>query len=177
MRRECRERFSRPQGVSDPDMHHGTRVTHVPWCMLGSINRGFLWNRWRGKCCRRSRCMRNPQFYVSGKRPMPLIIIKFVCVCVNIRSLLKHDLFIFYDGWHRNIICSIETYINKDTDIFIGFYVPINQNKPRDAPKYGNGREWRAMHLQYIDAWMPVRVHLDIWSIAIWTIINEWVWG
>ena len=35
--------------VSDPDMHHGTCITHVPWCMLGSLTSGFLWNRRRGK--------------------------------------------------------------------------------------------------------------------------------
>ena len=28
--------FSTPPRVSDPDMHHGTCVTHVPWCMTGS---------------------------------------------------------------------------------------------------------------------------------------------
>ena len=45
MRRECRERFPRhrlqrkPQ-VSDPDMHRGTCVTHVPWCMSGSLTSG-----------------------------------------------------------------------------------------------------------------------------------------
>ena len=44
MRRECRERFPRRRLqrkplVSDPDMHHGTFVTHVPWCMLGSLTR------------------------------------------------------------------------------------------------------------------------------------------
>ena len=38
MRRECREhfprhRFQRKPLVSNPDMHHGTCVTHVPWCM------------------------------------------------------------------------------------------------------------------------------------------------
>ena len=48
--------------ISDPDMHHGTCVTHVPWCMPGSLTRGFLWNRWRGKRSRHSRRMRNPQF-------------------------------------------------------------------------------------------------------------------
>ena len=42
MRRGCRERFPRHRFhskllVSDPDMHH---VTHVPWCMSGSLNRG-----------------------------------------------------------------------------------------------------------------------------------------
>ena len=56
--------------VSDPDMHHGTCVTHVPWCMPGLLTSGFLWSQWRGKRSRHSRRMRNPQFYVSGKRPM-----------------------------------------------------------------------------------------------------------
>ena len=42
MRRECRERFPRHRFqrkplVSDPDMYHGTCVTHVPWCMSGSL--------------------------------------------------------------------------------------------------------------------------------------------
>ena len=41
--------FSPRPRVSDPDMHHGTCVTHVPWCMLGSLTNGFLWSRSRGK--------------------------------------------------------------------------------------------------------------------------------
>ena len=45
MRRECRERFPRhwlqlKPLVSDPGMHHGTCVTHVPWCMSGLLTRG-----------------------------------------------------------------------------------------------------------------------------------------
>ena len=45
MRRECRERFphnrlQRKPLFSDPSMHHGTCVTHVPWCMSGSLTRG-----------------------------------------------------------------------------------------------------------------------------------------
>ena len=59
----------RAQRVSDPDMHHGTCVILVLWCMSGSLTGGFLWSRWRGKRFRHSRRMRNPQFYVSGKRP------------------------------------------------------------------------------------------------------------
>ena len=55
---------------SDPHMHHGTYLTHVPCCMLGSLTSGFPWCRWRGKRSRHSRCMRSPQFYVSGKRPL-----------------------------------------------------------------------------------------------------------
>ena len=42
MRREWRERFpryrlQRKPLVSDLDMNHGTCVTHVPWCMSGSL--------------------------------------------------------------------------------------------------------------------------------------------
>ena len=62
--------FSPPPRVSDPDMYHGTCVTHVPWCMPGSLTSGFYWSWRRGKRSRYSRRMRNPQFYVSGKRPM-----------------------------------------------------------------------------------------------------------
>ena len=62
--------FSPPPRGSDPDMHHGTCVTHVPWCMSGSLTSGFFWSRWRGKRSRHSRRMRNKQFYVSGKWPL-----------------------------------------------------------------------------------------------------------
>ena len=72
MRRECRERFPRHRLqrkllVSDPGMHHGTCVTHVPWRMSGSVARGG-----GGKCSRHSRRMLNTQFYAPGKRPMGL---------------------------------------------------------------------------------------------------------
>ena len=45
MRRECRERFphhrlQRKPSISDPGMYHVTCVTHVPWCMSGSLTRG-----------------------------------------------------------------------------------------------------------------------------------------
>ena len=34
-----RRRIQRKTLVSDPVMHHGTCVTHVPWCMSGSLTR------------------------------------------------------------------------------------------------------------------------------------------
>ena len=64
------ETFSPPPRDSDPVMHHGTRVTHVSWCMPGLPTSGYLRSRWREKRSRHSRRMRNPQFWVSGKRPM-----------------------------------------------------------------------------------------------------------
>ena len=63
-------KVSTPPRVSDPIMHHGTCVTHVPWCMMGSLTSGLVWSYWRGKCFWYSRRMHNPKFYVSGKRPM-----------------------------------------------------------------------------------------------------------
>ena len=35
-----RNRLQRKPLFSDPGMHHGTCVTHVPWCMSGSLTRG-----------------------------------------------------------------------------------------------------------------------------------------
>ena len=61
--------LSPPPRVSDPDMHHDTCVTHVPW----SLTSGFLWSRWWGKRSRHSQRMRSPQFYVSGEGPVDLI--------------------------------------------------------------------------------------------------------
>ena len=62
--------FSPPPRVSNPDMHHGTCVTHVPWCMPGSLTRVSFEYGVEGKRSRYSRRMRNPQFCVSGKRPI-----------------------------------------------------------------------------------------------------------
>ena len=62
--------FSPPPRVGDPDMHHGTCVTQVPWCMPGSQTSGSLWIQWRRKRSQHSHHMRNPQYYVSGKRSM-----------------------------------------------------------------------------------------------------------
>ena len=41
--------FCSPLRVSDPYMHHGTYVTHVPWYMPVSPTSGYFWSRRRGK--------------------------------------------------------------------------------------------------------------------------------
>ena len=70
MCRECHERFPRHRGLAIPTCNTSC-VTHMQWCMPWSLTSGFFWSRWRGKRSRHSRRMGNPQFYVSGKRPMP----------------------------------------------------------------------------------------------------------
>ena len=62
--------FSPPPRVSDPHIHHGTCMTHVPWCRSGSLTSGFLLKSVAGKPFPASRCMRKTQFSVSSKRPM-----------------------------------------------------------------------------------------------------------
>ena len=81
--------FSPPPQNRDPGMHHGTCVTHVPWCMPGSLTCVFPWSWWRGKRSRPSRRMRNTQFYVSGKRPM------IKCLTVLEFSFILFDLCLF----------------------------------------------------------------------------------
>ena len=66
------------RGLGDLIFHHG-------WSGRRPMNLGLstslsyvhVWianPRWRGKRSRHSRCMHNPQFYVSGKRPMILFL-------------------------------------------------------------------------------------------------------
>ena len=81
--RECLERFprhwvQRKPLVSDPGMHHGTCVTHVPRCMSRSITRGGgetfpafpvhaqpailrIWQEVHGVSCQFYQCICRPQ--------------------------------------------------------------------------------------------------------------------
>ena len=61
--------FSPQPRFSDPDRHHGTCVTHVLWCMPGSLTSSLLWSPWWGKLSRHSRRRHNQQCNVSGKKP------------------------------------------------------------------------------------------------------------
>ena len=75
--------FSRPQRVSDPDMGHGSCVTHVQWCMPGLLISGFLWSRRWEKRSRHSQRMRILQFFVTGKRLISDIWLTCLCNCCD----------------------------------------------------------------------------------------------
>ena len=131
MRRDYRERFSHHRGLSDPDMHHSTCVRHAPWCMSGSLTSGFLWRRWRGNRSRYSRCMRNRQFYVSGRKAMMvecqnhtqtkhnntyeyfcgIYCIKSVPVSVSYRAPYCHGPFCFC-RWEYSLILQCLAWLN-----------------------------------------------------------------
>ena len=59
-------RLHRKPLVGDPDMHHGTCVTHVPWYMSESLT---SW--WRGKRSRHSRCMRTRNITYLARSSFP----------------------------------------------------------------------------------------------------------
>ena len=89
--------FPLPPWVSDCDMHHGTCMMHVPWCMSGSLTSGLIRSRWRGKRSQHSRRMRNPQFYVSGKRPILYLVSRNIefCEMIIIPPSPLHKVFVF----------------------------------------------------------------------------------
>ena len=77
--------FSPPPQFSNPDIHHGTCITHMPWCMLGSQTRGVPWSRCCGKCSQHFPRMHNPQFYVTGKRPMYMFAVLYYSWHIHFR--------------------------------------------------------------------------------------------
>ena len=82
--------FSLPPRVVEPDMHHGTCMTHVSWCMPGSLTNGFPWSQWRRKHSRHSQRMRNAQFYASGRRSIDQAAPQFIhCGLVTILGLIN----------------------------------------------------------------------------------------
>ena len=66
----CRERFPCHRRLVIP-----TCITARALSMPGSLTSGFFWSRWRGKRSWHSRRMRNPQFYVAGKRSILITLI------------------------------------------------------------------------------------------------------
>ena len=67
--------ISPPPRVSVPDVYHDTCVAHVLWSMPVIAIAVSFEVYGEGKVSRHSRCMHNPQFYVSVKRPMAFVSI------------------------------------------------------------------------------------------------------
>ena len=109
MRRECRERFPRHRHqrkplVSDPGMHYGTCVTHVPWCMSGSLTRGGKENvpGIPGACA-----TRNFTYLVRGSCPVS-VYLDGVRVLVPV-EVEKHMLQYLDRGQPSEVLCVEKT--------------------------------------------------------------------
>ena len=114
--------FFPPPRVSDLDMHYGTCVTHVPWCMPGSLSSGFLWVGGgenvpgiRGACTTRNFTylvrgpLRNCQAFVTCKWTCHLSILTVY------RHLNECMSKVFTAKWRFKIISPIFGYIKKKT--------------------------------------------------------------
>ena len=148
-----------PPRVSDPDMHHGTCVTHVPRCMTGSLNSGFLWSRWWRNCSRHSQRMRNPQFYVSGKRPITNFfhsVPKRLCIMIH---------------WELNIMATILGRVFSNTfsqmkaiEYFIQISLKFVPRDPSDnestLDKLMKPNRWNTMTCTKLDP--------DLWRQMVW---------
>ena len=76
--------FSPPPLVNDPDMHHGTCVTHVSYCMPGSLTSGLLCSRWRGKRSRHPpKCMCCMHRCVPGDGNVAVIMVRNWLISVS----------------------------------------------------------------------------------------------
>ena len=98
-------------------MHHGTCITHVPWCMPGSLPSGFIWSRWRGIRSRHSRSTRNTQFCVSGKRSISYNVYLFSCSVMGWHKTILSNVYIVHrisPVFHRNHLLLV---INKQVKI------------------------------------------------------------
>ena len=73
--------FSPSPQVNDPDMHHGTCGTHVPWCMPGSLTSDFLWNRRRGNTFPAFPAHAQPAILRIWKEAHVMRFVKYFCAC------------------------------------------------------------------------------------------------
>ena len=86
-----RGRCHRKPLVKDSDMHHGTCVTHVPWCMSGSLTCGG------GKTFPAFSAHAHPQFYASGpwqNTIYPVLRLVDTMHCLIVNSIYR------YKTWH-----------------------------------------------------------------------------
>ena len=81
-------------------VRHARAVMHV----------GIANPRWRGKRSRHSRRMRNPQFQVSGKRPM---LPTFPCIVFHLDNFMKN---LWYVNFHNVTVRQTDRQNKRQTD-------------------------------------------------------------
>ena len=81
-------RVAHPLGMRESFPRHRwlailTCITARAWCIPRLLTSGYLRSRWQGKRSRNSRRTRNPQFYVSRKKPI-LVWPGFINIGINL---------------------------------------------------------------------------------------------
>ena len=101
---------------------------------------GIASPRVAGKCSRHSRLMRNPHFYVSGKRPMPMVI--YLCDVIGLHWFTLWSLSVKYSRSHKRsqFEAMITTNILAQNSLFLVFIwvgYPTIYPYPNASPKHG----------------------------------------
>ena len=122
MRQECRERFHRRRLqrsplVIDPGMHHGTCVTHVPWCMPGSLARGAGETFLTFPAQMQVAFLRTWQEAHTAARTSPWQVVLYIFNEGEGEKAYIHILIIVgnttlfewfdFDFWYRNLVCDV----------------------------------------------------------------------
>ena len=171
-------KFSPPPRVCDPGMHHGTCVTHVLWCMPGSLISGFIWGRWRGKRFRHFRCRCNPQFYVSGKRPVMYSIPAMACVVCNGFSNAHGGN--FDDRYIKRVQCLFKTLLSFQ----YAFLIWLRHSMSMALTERSKGHHlspWSDMLIMYTDHFTDLITICCSWTHkSSWIrhkgMVNNWFW-
>ena len=124
MRRErfSRHRHQRKPLVSDPGMHHGTCVTHVPWCMSGSLTSGGGENvpGIPGACA-----TRNFTYLARGpwtRNYIPQILWDVITLLWLWHRLLPHQSsYVSFDIYH-NIYAAVNSMLPGTFGMSVAFY-------------------------------------------------------
>ena len=163
--------FYPPPRVSDPDLHHGPCVTHVPWCRQDPLASGFLWSRWWGKSSRHSRRKWKPQFYVSVEWLMtsPLIsphqvvlsigVSWLVCFVLTVCDVLPDD----PESWGYGARTDIRTHALREAP---WFRVPYPCTYSSRACLYGGHCLWGSLpdEIRSLQLIVLVTSHHNFWS-------------
>ena len=145
-----RHRLQRKPLVSDPGMHHGTCITHVPWCMSGSLTRGGGENvpGIPGACA-------TSNFTYLSRGPWACIIRQFTLSSAQPNTCVWLSL-IFVEGAKRRVTCNFESE-------YICGYDPAPHNFDRVVWKWKNdgkfvtgdgtrvtGERWVGMNVDFV---------------------------
>ena len=132
-----RRQFQKKLLYSDPGMHHGTCVTHVPWCMSGSLTCGDGENR-----SRHSRRMHIRNFAYLARGPLSCYIIYICHRCYRSLPTLLYQ--IFFTGLNRYLCKTVSNHRSFHCLFHRMFleYVKVNIKTPPYWPFVGGIHRW-----------------------------------
>ena len=115
-------------------MHYGTCVTHVPWCMSGSLTRS-------GRENVRSipGDMRIPQFYVSGKKPMRTNTLNTWFIYTNFLYTQPDITCLHLPTWEGVVVSSYNNHVGAEVNITCEEEYVLDENSSTSLSCLTNG--------------------------------------